>query len=754
MKTKGLNPSDLEPRTSNQQISCVCDGNHAAARAILHAGYDGEGYYPITPSTDVGEAVSEAVAAGETDMEFVIGTSELAVAGIVTGMAIAGGRAVDVTSANGLLLKAEQMPVISGLGLPVVMNLSTRAVSAPLNIKNSHDDLAQSLGWGWMIFCASTVQAIYDLNLIALKAAEETGLPAIVAYDGFHTSHAVRKISVFSDAEPVRRFLSDPPPTRRPTLLDFDDPKTFGSYMNDDLINAKVQIEKKMEKAARAIPAIFQEYADLSGRKYDFLQTLGPRTARAAMVILNSAGETAKLAVERLESSGNPARLVMPTVLRPFPESEITDALGGANTILVAERVSQYGAGNFLANEIGAALQREGSRAKILQRTYGLGGLSFTEEDALHLFDVAARYPDVPAEERAIKSYHGAWAGDRQGEGGDRLKFCPLNPEDLRIGRNGGKEKLSLKDILVMPDRIAQHSACPGCGIFSNLSLFLRAIEGQVVLIFNTGCGMIVTTGFPNTSFKVPYFHNLFHNGASTATGVVKMIERFRRQGKLSGEVTVIVVTGDGGDDIGMDQVIGAALRDDPFIMIEYDNKGYMNTGGQLCYTGIKGQICSNARLGPKQAGKLTHHKDIIEILRGTHARYLFQAVETFPVDFINKAHKSQKMVREGHFVFGKVFSVCPLNWGMEAAAGPESAKLAVESCLFPIYEIENGITRINHDPEQKQTKVQVKSFLAKLGGAFRHLASEPYAGLAAEIQSEVDRRFARLKAMQSTGLA
>ena len=98
--TRAIAPGGQTPAT---QSPYVCDGNHAAAKAILHAGYDGEGYYPITPSSDVGEAVSEAVAAGETDIEFVIGTSELAVAGIVTGMSIAGGRAVDVTRAHGPL---------------------------------------------------------------------------------------------------------------------------------------------------------------------------------------------------------------------------------------------------------------------------------------------------------------------------------------------------------------------------------------------------------------------------------------------------------------------------------------------------------------------------------------------------------------------------------------------------------------------------------------------------------------------------
>ncbi len=124
-----------------------------------------------------------------------------------------------------------------------------------------------------------------------------------------------------------------------------------------------------------------------------------------------------------------------------------------------------------------------------------------------------------------------------------------------------------------------------------------------------------------------------------------------------------------------MDQVIGAALRNDAFIMLEYDNKGYMNTGAQMCYTGIKGQRNSNAHIGPQQKGKTTHHKDVIEILRGTNCSYLFQAAESNAIDMIRKARKAQQTVRAGGFAFGKLWSVCPLNWGMKESNGPASVK-------------------------------------------------------------------------------
>ncbi|RMF79738.1 MAG: pyruvate synthase [Planctomycetota bacterium] len=752
MSTATLEQKHAAPGTC-EQVAWLGNGNEAVARAIIDIGYDAEGYYPITPSSDAGEAVSKAYANGETDIAFLIGTSELAAISICTGVAVAGGRAVDVTSANGLLLKAEQMPAISGLGLPMVLNLSTRDVSAPLNIKNGHSDLYATLGWGWLTFLAPTVQATYDLNLIAIKIAEAVNLPAIVAYDGFHTSHANRRILVFKDREDVRRFVGPPPfkgtlegKNGRFSFLDVKHPRTFGPYMNDDLINCKVQMDLKFEKAYELLPGIFEEFAQLTGRRYDFVQQYGDRNADRCLVALNTAGEAAKDSVDVLAGRGESANLVIPTVLRPWPEKEIVEALGAARTIVVAERGSQYGANNYLANEIGAALQRRGNQATIIQRTYGVGGLNFTTEDGLAMYKLAADWPNVENEDaKRVKWYHGAWEGDPSYDPPQTL--VPLTAEQCTLNEGKGR-KVNLRELTKMPLRIDKHSACPGCGIFTTLNMFLSGIDGHVVLLFNTGCGMVVTTGYPLTSFKVPYFHNLFHNGSSTATGVVEMIKRFRERGDLEEEITTILVTGDGGDDIGMDQVIGAALRNDPFIVLEYDNKGYMNTGAQLCYTGFKGQRNSNAHVGPQQAGKKHHHKDIIEILRGTFAPYIATIAESHAQDMVRKARKAQATVREGGFAFVKALSVCPLNWGAEDHVGPSAIEAAVNACLHPLYEIEHGVTTINYDPDKTKKRISVKEAFARLGGSFAHLTKPELAEVTADVQAEVDRRWARLKAM------
>ncbi len=724
------------------QIPVIMNGNEAVARAIVDIGYDIEGYYPITPSSDAGEEVSKIVAAGKTDLSFIIGTSELAAASIITGGAAAGGRVVDVTSANGLLLKMEQLPAISGLGLPMVMNLATRDVSGPLNIKNGHSDLAATLGVGWLIFLAPTVQATYDLNIIALKAAEAVSLPAFVAYDGFHTSHGTRRAQVFEDNADVRAFIGKKPEI--PNLLDFEHPHTIGPYMNDDLINSKVQLDKKMADAYAKLPDIFAEFAALSGRQYDFCETYGSDDADVTLVALNSAGESAKTAVDSLNADGKKVRVAIPTVLRPFPEEELVDAVRDSETIIVAERVTQYGAGNYLENEIGAALQRVGATNKVIGRIYGIGGLNFVPEDGVKMFTEALNHNGNGTRRKdKLDLYHGAWPGNEDYDPPQTL--TPLSTEETTL--NAGMKRPILKKLAEMPSRVSKHTACPGCGIFTNLELFLRGIDGQVVLFFNTGCGMVVTTGYPDTSFKVPYFHNLFHNASSTATGVVEMYHRMKAKGEIDEEITFVAVSGDGGDDIGMDQVIGAALRDDPFIMLEYDNKGYMNTGGQLCYTGFKGQRNSNAHIGPGQRGKQTHHKDIIEILRGTSCSYLFEAGESNARDMITKARKAQATVRGGGFAFGKVFSVCPLNWGAEESLGNECISKLVDACVHPLYEVENGVTTLNYNPEAKDKKVPIDEAIKLMGRAFAHLLKPENADLLAELQATVDERWEQLKA-------
>ncbi|MCX7766258.1 MAG: thiamine pyrophosphate-dependent enzyme [Candidatus Sumerlaeia bacterium] len=214
--------------------------------------------------------------------------------------------------------------------------------------------------------------------------------------------------------------------------------------------------------------------------------------------------------------------------------------------------------------------------------------------------------------------------------------------------------------------------------------------------------------------------------------------------------ITFIMVTGDGGHDIGMGMSIGAAIRNHRFILLEYDNQGYQNTGAQLSFTSPPYMITSTSNLGPAQVGKQIFHKDTPQIMAATHIPYVFTAAEVNPTDLIRKAAKAQWYVRNEGMVFGKLLSYCPLSWRCEPRKAKEIIQLAIDCCYHPLYEVEHGKTTINYDPEAKGKKIPVIEW-AKSMGRSRHLANPEYREYAERLQAEVDRRWRRLKAMHES---
>lgn len=164
-------------------------GNELAAYAAKQINYHVMGYYPITPSTQIAEFLDQMKADGEHDISLIPAEGEHSAAGICYGASTGGGRVFNATSANGLLYALEQLPVQSGTRFPMVMNVACRTVSGPLSIKGDHSDIMFTLNTGWVILFASSPQAVYDMNICALKIAEQVKLPVIVAFDGFFTSH-------------------------------------------------------------------------------------------------------------------------------------------------------------------------------------------------------------------------------------------------------------------------------------------------------------------------------------------------------------------------------------------------------------------------------------------------------------------------------------------------------------------------------------------------------------------------------------
>ena len=205
-------------------------------------------------------------------------------------------------------------------------------------------------------------------------------------------------------------------------------------------------------------------------------------------------------------------------------------------------------------------------------------------------------------------------------------------------------------------------------------------------MLYQTGCAMVVSTGYPYTSHRVTYVHNLFQNGAATLGGLVEMFQERQRRGELpAGEdITFVMVTGDGGMDIGTGAAIGAALRNHRLIIVEYDNQGYMNTGAQLSYSTPLGHRTSTSHVGPGEHGKSFHHKDMPQIMAATNIPYVFTGVEGFPDDLLAKGAKAQWYARNEGMAYGKLLISCPLNWLTADSAGADIVRGGGRLLLLP----------------------------------------------------------------------
>ncbi len=750
-------------------------GNELAAYAAKQINYHIMGYYPITPSTQIAENLDVMRAEGLHDTLLIAAEGEHSAAGICYGAAAAGGRVFNATSANGLLYALEQFPVQSGTRMPMVMNVACRTVSGPLCIKGDHSDIMYMLNTGWIILFADEPQKVYDFNILGLKLAEAVSLPVVVAFDGFFTSHQKRKCFVFSDDKTVQDFIgpklsSDSLQTSAfakedrtgencfYSLLDLAHPVSIGSYMNEpDIINNHFQLHLAMQEAEKKLPELFAEYQKLSGRALSCCEGYRHEDAEVLLFVLGSSYHTAMEAVDILREEGIRAGVFTLYALRPFPAEAVRALCQNASTIVIADRQDSYGAGGGnMTLEIKAALQggtaQNHGPARVLSRIYGLGGKDFYVEDAVALLREGLS-PDAKTFD-----YYGVTPGTTDPSAKQPEYFKPITEEESTKGittctfdEATGKMTVKgglIKDATAMPMRLAPgHGACPGCGIPVNLNLLLKGIEGNVVILCQTGCGMVVTTGYPKTAFRVPFLHNLFQNGAATLSGVVETFHQKQKRGEYpEGQITFLMVSGDGGMDIGMGSAIGTALRGHKLIIFEYDNGGYMNTGYQLSYSTPMGAKSSTSHVGKMQYGKTFFHKDTPELMAATHIPYIATVAESNPTDFIKKAAKAAAYANEYGTAYLKALSACPLNWNDKPDTERSVIAAAVDCCYFPLYEIERGITELNYNPDTAKKRIPVTEWFGMMGRT-KHLLKEEYRAITEDIQAEIDRRFARLLA-------
>lgn len=740
-----------------QQQKVFLSGNEMAARAAADINYHVMGYYPISPSTEIAQNLDFMRVNGKHNIKMVPSDGEHPSAGICYGAAVAGARVFNATSANGLAYMLEQLPVVSATRYPMVLNLVNRAISGPLNIHCDHSDLYLTLSTGWIILNASNPQAVYDQNIIALKLAEhkDVMLPAIVSFDGYITSHQKHNVEVFENHEDVRNFLGEKQLDKNKYVSDLANPITVGAHMiQDDFINNRYQIEMAQKKVLEVYKEIAKEYEELSGRKYEPVDSYMMEDAEVAIFLINSSGEIAKEAVKKMRKEGKKVGVIRPNILRPFPGEEIAKELKAVKTLIVGERSDSPGAdGSYIYGDILTTLKAHNLDIKTYDVIYGLGGNELFPQDVEKLLDEGLSGGQIN------KTYFGINPGEDKENEKIINRTVEYHSEDFKIGGftydyDEEANKLNvkvplLKNLMKKPKRISSgHSACPGCGIFPGVEIFLRGIEGDVIMLNQTGCAYVVTANYPISAHKGQYIHNLFQNGAATLSGVVEGVMELKRRGEIefSDDATFVMLSGDGGMDIGMGAAIGAALRNHKMIILEYDNEGYMNTGAQLSYSTPIGHRTTTSNVGKFGVGKLFDHKDTMQIMAGTDIPYLFTGVDAYPQDLIKKAAKAQWYAKEYGFVYGKILITCPLNWKSKESEGSKILENAVNCNFFPLYEIEQGVTHITHNPDEKGLKIGVEEWLKYMGKS-KHLLREENKDILEHFKNFVDYKWEKLKA-------
>jgi pyruvate ferredoxin oxidoreductase beta subunit len=300
---------------------------------------------------------------------------------------------------------------------------------------------------------------------------------------------------------------------------------------------------------------------------------------------------------------------------------------------------------------------------------------------------------------------------------------------------------LKLKELYKKEDRLTSgHRLCAGCAAPIIVRQILTAIDDPVVLSNATGCLEVSTTIYPYTAWNVPWIHSAFENAASTISGVEAMYRSLVKQGKMEERnIKFVAFGGDGGTyDIGIQALSGMLERGHKALYVCYNNEAYMNTGIQRSGATPLGAWTTTSPVGSVIPGKPRPRKDLTAIAAAHDIPYAAQAS---PHNWRDLMRKVRKAVAAEGASFLNVLSDCNRGWRHPTDTAIEMSRLAVDTCYWPLYEVEDGEWKLTYRPKEK---LPIEDFL-RPQGRFRHLFREENKHIIEELQAEVDRKWQQL---------
>ncbi len=359
-------------------IRTVMKANEAAAWAAKLARPKVIAAFPITPSTLVPEKISEFVADGELDAEFIKVESEHSAISACVGASAAGVRVFTATASQGLALMHEVLFIAAGMRLPIVMAIGNRSLSAPINIWNDWQDSISQRDTGWLQFYAENNQEALDLILAAFKVAENEKvlLPAMVGFDAFILTHTVEPVEI-PDQELVDEFLGEYKPKH--AYLDPKSPISQGTLaFPAHYMEARYTVWEANENAKSVIDEVFAEFEKKFGRKYQKVEEYRTDDAEIIFVTMGSLAGTVKEYVDHLREKGVKAGAAKLTVYRPFPTEEVRELAKKAKVLALLEKNITFSVGGALFQDFSRALVNVEDKPKIVDFILGLGGRDVT----------------------------------------------------------------------------------------------------------------------------------------------------------------------------------------------------------------------------------------------------------------------------------------------------------------------------------------------------------------------------------------
>lgn len=302
----------------------------------------------------------------------------------------------------------------------------------------------------------------------------------------------------------------------------------------------------------------------------------------------------------------------------------------------------------------------------------------------------------------------------------------------------------NFKEEMNKPERLAPgHRMCAGCGGTIAVRGVLRALhEGDKAVIGNaTGCLEVSTFMYPYTAYEDSYIHNAFENAGATMSGVETAYNILKKKGKIKENYKFITFGGDGGTyDIGLQSLSGAMERNHDFVYVCYDNGAYMNTGIQRSSATPMYADTTTTPVGSESNGKMQNRKDLASIIAAHDVPYVAQT--TFLGNFKDLHAKAEKAIYTEGACFLNIMAPCPRGWRYPTENIMEICKLGVETCYWPLFEVDHGKWILNYEPKKK---LPIEDFL-RPQGRFKHLFKKGNEDLLVQFQEEVDRRWEDLQ--------